>query len=138
MAGSRSYRNYNSTQYAGVTFTAEVDESNARATYNGQELMPTSTGLGIPLPRLMRMRSVLAVLSGNQFARRKFYVAEGNLWATIASDGSAVIVAPYGPDPTDATGGTSQNWMVTYAKPEILTKRPHVKDTGLVDGTPLN
>ena len=137
MAGSRVWRPYTATIPTGAGYSIEIDESNARATYNGQVLVPSTGALtGFLKPGSLRLRTVTGVQvdSGGKI-RRKFVVADPVLWQTIASDANAVLSAPYSADVTDASGGTSTQWQVVYANAEKYTRRPHIRDTGLIDGT---
>jgi hypothetical protein len=137
MAGSLVWRPYEATIPGNASFSVQVDESNARATYNGNELMPVGA-LGILKPGATKMRHIRAYPQGNPKAVRKFYVSAINLWQLIASDPAATLTAPYGADPTDATGGQSVTWVVQGAVNEKNTRRARVLDSGLVDGTPAN
>jgi hypothetical protein len=138
MAGSRTWRSYNASVPAGAIYSVNVDESNARATYNGGVLMPAGAIGPYQKPRTLTMRYVLAQLLNNPLARRRFYVADIALWQSIASDSAALILAPYGADASDATGGSPISWLVTSASSERSSRRARATDTGLVDGTPVD
>jgi hypothetical protein len=138
MAGSITWRAYSASVPAIAIFSVQVDESNARATYNGSQLMPVSTLPPTQKPKSLTMRSVRASLAGNPRITRRFWVAEAGLWATIAGDPAATILAPYAPDANDANGGQVLTWQVSSAPEEKYTRRPRVIDSGLVDGTPDN
>lgn len=140
MAGSRVWRPYNLGIPVGAIIAIELDESNARATYLGQELCVAGATLSTyTKPRTTRLRTVTATLDGSLGKiRRKFYVSDITLWATIAGDANAKLQAAVSSDPGDASGGPAGTWSVVFANPETYTRRPHVIDSGLVDGTPNN
>jgi hypothetical protein len=138
MAGSRTWRPYNSSVPAGGLFVVEVDESNARATANGSELMPSGALLGVQKPKTLTMRAIRARLINNPFATRKFWVADPAVWAAIAADPQAQVLAPYSADPSDGTGGVVLTWIVTSASQEKYSRRPRRIDSSLIDGTPAD
>lgn len=118
-------------------YSIQVDESNGRASYNGNELLPVR----VPLPqrqkaKTTRCRFVRAYLETNPRIVRKFYVATPALWAAIAADSQAQLIAAVYPVADDTSGGATAIWIVTSAKPETYTRRARLVDSGLVDGTP--
>lgn len=135
MSGSLVWRAYDSTIPSNATFSLQVDESNARATYNGVTLMPVGGLTGFTRPVGLKPRTISCVSANNPNLRRSFYVTAINLWQLIASDPNATIVASGSSDPSDVTGGQSITWTVVNAIAERNTRRPRGGDTGLIDGT---
>jgi hypothetical protein len=138
MAGSLVWRGYTASVPTGAIFSAQVDESNARATYNSSELMPAAVPLGYQRPKTLRMRAVRAVLRSNINVRRIFYVADPTLYQQIASDPAATIRAAHGVEDDDSVPPNQVVWDVTSAPEERYTRRPRATDSGIIDGTPAN
>lgn len=138
MAGSIVWRPYGASIPAGVSFSIQCDESNARGTYNNVAIMPAGVLPQTQKPKTLRLRKLRCSLVTNARIIREFYVADPVVFNTIASDTAAVIKAPVVSDPTDATGGVAADWNVNFAVQEKYTRRPRVADSGLTDGTPAN
>jgi hypothetical protein len=135
MAGSITWRIYTANVPVNFQFAIQIDESNAEATYNGQQLMPPSNFSGpVQAPRSLRCRTISARLVGNDRITRQFKVGTSELWNLIAGDAAATILAPLNQDPNDASGGAQLTWRVINAMPERYTRRARVLDSGLLDG----
>jgi hypothetical protein len=137
MSGSLVYRAYIPTIPAGQAFSLQIDESNARAEYNGQQLCPIGGLTGIMRPVSLKPRRVTCVSTTGNNLRRSFVVADLNVWQLIASDPLARITAPAAADNTDGSGGAPITWEVINAIAEKNTRRPRGGDSGLIDGSIL-
>lgn len=137
MAGSKVWRPYVATVPDEQEFSILIDESNARATYLGQELVPAAPLSPILKPGALRLRTITAELDAQPLIRRKFAVANQDLWIIIGTDPDPIIQAAVSQNVDDSAPLVSQ-WRVVFLNYERYTRRAKARDTYLRDGTPAN
>lgn len=137
MAGSRVFRQY--TDDAGNNYAINIDESNAEAVVEGNVLMPPRSADVEAIPRGLIPRYVLATLQSNPLVKRKFKVGGVTQVNSLLKVGS-IVRAAVNASADDSSGGTQDNFVVTFYRGEQRRLIPSFQgtstDTGLLDGDP--
>jgi hypothetical protein len=136
MSGSMTWRAY--TGDDNTVYSIKIDESNARAAIAGgtaAPLCPVRTANSPVLPCGTRKRYVNTYNSALPTQRRKFYIGDPTLVATISAPGTTITAENY-PGAGD-TAGTNVTWVVSSYRGEKRRIPPAytATDTGLTDGT---